>query len=132
MADFSGSPTSGDAPLDVQFTDLTTNSPTSWSWTFGDGGTSTAQNPSYTYTAAGTYSSWAQVDADGNAVERDEKHINWDPISAEKQGYKHFMLKEIFEQPAVIERILEHRGRGAESVDPARPSRPPPETNRFI
>ena len=29
--------------------------PTSWSWTFGDGGTSTAQNPSHTYTAAGTY-----------------------------------------------------------------------------
>ena len=55
VADFSGTPTSGYAPLAVSFTDLSTNSPTSWSWTFGDGGTSTAQNPSHTYASAGTY-----------------------------------------------------------------------------
>ena len=55
VADFSGSPTSGDAPLDVQFTDLSTNGPTSWAWTFGDGGTSGAQNPSHQYTAVNTY-----------------------------------------------------------------------------
>jgi len=55
VANFSGSPTSGSAPLTVNFTDLSTGSITSWSWTFGDGGTSTAQNPSYQYTAAGTY-----------------------------------------------------------------------------
>jgi len=54
-AEFSGSPTSGDAPLTVQFTDLSTGSITGWSWTFGDGGTSTARNPAYTYTAAGAY-----------------------------------------------------------------------------
>ncbi len=53
-ADFSGSPVSGNAPLTVSFTDLSTNGPTSWSWDFGDGGTSTAQNPSHTY-SAGTY-----------------------------------------------------------------------------
>ena len=41
-------------------------------------------------------------DENGDPVEREEKHINWDPISAEKQGYKHFMLKEIHEQPARI------------------------------
>ena len=56
IADFSGSPTSGDAPLIASFSDLSTNSPTSWSWTFGDGGTSIAQNPDYTYTSAGVYS----------------------------------------------------------------------------
>ena len=55
VAAFSGTPTSGDYPLAVQFTDASTNLPTSWSWTFGDGGTSTAQNPGHTYTAAGTY-----------------------------------------------------------------------------
>jgi PKD repeat protein len=55
VADFSGTPTSGSAPLTVAFTDASTNSPTSWSWTFGDGGVSTAQNPSYTYTTPGTY-----------------------------------------------------------------------------
>ncbi len=54
-ADFSGSPTSGDAPLSVQFTDLSSGTPTSWSWDFGDGGSSTAQNPSHTYNSAGTY-----------------------------------------------------------------------------
>ncbi len=55
VADFSGSPTSGAAPLTVNFTDQSTNSPTSWSWDFGDGGTSTAQNPSHEYTSAGDY-----------------------------------------------------------------------------
>jgi len=56
VADFSGTPTSGDAPLTVSFTDLSANNPDSWSWDFGDGGTSTAQNPTYEYTTAGTYS----------------------------------------------------------------------------
>ncbi len=54
-ADFSGSPTSGDAPLTVNFTDLSTNNPASWSWDFGDGGSSSAQNPSYQYSSAGIY-----------------------------------------------------------------------------
>ncbi len=54
-ANFSGTPLSGTAPLTVNFTDQSTGSPTSWSWNFGDGGTSTAQNPSHAYTAAGTY-----------------------------------------------------------------------------
>ncbi|HEU4365733.1 MAG TPA: S8 family serine peptidase [Candidatus Krumholzibacteria bacterium] len=54
-ANFSGAPTSGTAPLAVTFSDLSTGSPTSWSWNFCDGGTSTAQNPSHTYTTAGTY-----------------------------------------------------------------------------
>jgi glucosamine--fructose-6-phosphate aminotransferase (isomerizing) len=48
-------------------------------------------------------------DADRKPVERETKHIHWDPVSAEKQGFKHFMLKEIFEQPARIVDTL--RGR---------------------
>jgi len=55
VAAFTGSPTSGVAPLTVIFTDSSTGSPTSWSWNFGDGGTSTSQNPSHTFTSAGTY-----------------------------------------------------------------------------
>ena len=55
VADFSGVPTTGVAPLTVAFSDFTTGSVTSWSWTFGDGGTSTDQDPSYTYVTPGTY-----------------------------------------------------------------------------
>ena len=46
-------------------------------------------------------------DFDGNVVAREAQTINWDPVMAEKAGYKHFMLKEIHEQPwAVRETIL--------------------------
>ena len=55
VAEFSGSPTSGTVELNVSFTDLSTGSITSWSWDFGDLGTSTAQHPNHTYTTAGTY-----------------------------------------------------------------------------
>jgi len=54
VANFVGSPTSGNAPLTVHFTDRSTNSPTIWSWAFGDGGTSIEQNPSHIYTNPGT------------------------------------------------------------------------------
>jgi len=53
--EFSASPTTGDAPLEVSFTDLSTGAITSWSWDFGDGGTSTEPNPTYTYNTAGVY-----------------------------------------------------------------------------
>ena len=42
------------------------------------------------------------TDFDGNPVHREVQHIRWDPIQAEKGGYKHFMLKEIFEQGRAI------------------------------
>jgi glucosamine--fructose-6-phosphate aminotransferase (isomerizing) len=42
------------------------------------------------------------TDLDGKTVRRQVQHILWDPIMAEKGGYKHFMLKEIFEQPRAI------------------------------
>ena len=46
---------------------------------------------------------------DGETVDRVTRHIDWSPVMAEKAGYKHFMLKEIFEQPRAIEDTL--RGR---------------------
>jgi PKD repeat protein len=52
---FAGTPTVGNHPMPVQFTDKTSNNPTSWSWNFGDGQTSTDQHPTHTYTAAGAY-----------------------------------------------------------------------------
>ena len=60
VADFSAAPVSGSAPLSVSFTDLSTGA-TGWSWTFGDGGSSTSQNPTHVYTSAGTYSVTLQV-----------------------------------------------------------------------
>src|SRR6202012_2438285 len=39
------------------------------------------------------------TDFDGKPVKRDVQHVTWDPIMAEKGGFKHFMLKEIYEQP---------------------------------
>jgi PKD repeat protein len=54
-ADFSSNVTSGTAPLSVQFTDQSTGSPTSYAWDFGDGTTSTEQNPKHTYKTSGTY-----------------------------------------------------------------------------
>ena len=41
-------------------------------------------------------------DFDGKPVERKVQHVTWDPIMAEKGGFKHFMLKEIYEQPRAI------------------------------
>ena len=55
VASFSGTPTSGIAPLTVAFTDRSTNTPTSWNWSFGDGSTSTLQNPSHIFTSVNNY-----------------------------------------------------------------------------
>jgi PKD repeat protein len=55
IAQFRAAPTTGTAPLHVAFTDLSTGNPTSWSWTFGDGATSTERHPEHVYTAPGTY-----------------------------------------------------------------------------
>jgi glucosamine--fructose-6-phosphate aminotransferase (isomerizing) len=42
------------------------------------------------------------VDADGHLIERAPRTIQWDPVSAEKGGFDHFMQKEIFEQPRAL------------------------------
>jgi len=82
VAAFTGSPTSGNKPLTVNFTDQSTNSPTSWSWTFGDGGTSTAQNPSHVYNNAGTYTvSLTASNAGGSDAETKTNYITaTDPL----------------------------------------------------
>jgi len=53
--DFAATPTSGDAPVTIQFTDQSIGDISSWLWFFGDGQTSTEQNPSHTYTGDGVY-----------------------------------------------------------------------------
>ncbi|PWR71960.1 PKD domain-containing protein [Methanospirillum lacunae] len=55
IADFSGTPTSGIAPLTVQFSDRSIGGPIMWAWDFGDGGTDMVANPSHVYRNPGTY-----------------------------------------------------------------------------
>ena len=54
-AAFSGTPLSGCSPITVTFTDQSSGSPTSWLWDFGNGNTSTLQNPIAAYPTPGTY-----------------------------------------------------------------------------
>ncbi len=49
------------------------------------------------------------TDLEGNRVERAVQRLNWDPVQIEKGGYKHFMLKEIHEQPQALQDTLAAR-----------------------
>jgi glucosamine--fructose-6-phosphate aminotransferase (isomerizing) len=49
------------------------------------------------------------TDFEGNAVEPHTQRITWDPIMAEKGGFKHFMLKEIYEQPRAVRDTVQGR-----------------------
>lgn len=55
ISNFNATPVAGCSPLIVSFQDLSTGNPTSWLWNFGNGNTSTLQNPSATYFTPGTY-----------------------------------------------------------------------------
>ena len=67
VANFSGTPTTGTAPLEVSFTDSSTGEIESWSWSFGDGGTSTEQNLTYTYDDPGDYTVTLEVTGPGGS-----------------------------------------------------------------
>ena len=76
LAGYSASPTTVTAGQNVQFTDQSTNTPTSWSWNFGDGGTSTLQNPSHIYSSAGNYSvSLTAINSFGSDLESKSNYI---------------------------------------------------------
>jgi glucosamine--fructose-6-phosphate aminotransferase (isomerizing) len=49
------------------------------------------------------------TDFDGNSVQPTQQRITWDPIMAEKGGFKHFMLKEIYEQPRAVRDTVQGR-----------------------
>lgn len=71
-ADFTGTPTSGYAPLDVEFNDLSTGDPTAWNWSFGDGSwfnttASGERNVTHTYTGEGNYTVSLTVFNDGGS-----------------------------------------------------------------
>ncbi len=75
-ADFSASPIKGTVPLRVYFTDLSTSTPESWLWDFGDGEISTERNPEHMYTDTGTYTVSLSVKNDrGTAYKRKDALI---------------------------------------------------------
>lgn len=77
VANFSADVTSGTAPLSVSFTDLSNNTPTSWLWDFGDGSNSTSQNPTHSYTVAGSYNvTLNATNAAGSNVSTQTTYIN--------------------------------------------------------
>lgn len=49
------------------------------------------------------------LDFDGKSLNKKVEHISWSPLMVEKRGFKHFMLKEIFEQPQVVRDTLKGR-----------------------
>jgi PKD repeat protein len=74
-------PWAGPAPLDVDFLDVSVTTPTgpitAWDWDFGDGGSSTEQNPSHQYPEVGTYTVTLTVDtASGSDTETKEHYIH--------------------------------------------------------
>jgi hypothetical protein len=75
MANFNGSITSGQWPVKVNFTDLSTGMPTTWRWDFGDGNSSIEQNPDHTYNNAGLFTVKLQV-CNGNICDTTVK-INY-------------------------------------------------------
>ena len=78
VAAFSASPTSGNTPLKVKFTDKSTGTPTAWKWNFGDGSALvTEYNPTHTYSKPGTYTVKETVsNAAGKDTEIKTNYIN--------------------------------------------------------
>lgn len=79
--DFDVDRTFGNSPLPVRFTDKTSGSPGSWSWDFGDGNTSTLQNPNHTYYGEKRYTVSLTTDGDGSKkqVKNDLIHVTEGP-----------------------------------------------------
>jgi len=88
VPDFSANHTYGPVDLTVQFTDMSTNTPTAWAWDFGDGITSSDQNPVHTYTSNGIYNvSLAATNANGTTIVVKNSYIQVVPLIGGDKGY---------------------------------------------
>jgi PKD repeat protein len=97
VAAFSGAPTTGAAPLTVQFTDESTGTPTSWDWDFGDTNTSTDQHPEHEYTAPGSYDVELEVTNAGGSD--DELKAGYITVTAPELGIEGFSVA--FDDPTL-------------------------------
>ena len=97
VADFSGTPTSGTAPLTVQFTDQSTGGATSWEWDFDNNGMvdSTNRFPSHQYTAAGTYT--VKLTAINDAGSDEEVKTDYITVTGSGQIVQHVYAFPIFD-----------------------------------
>jgi len=87
-ADFVASAVEGVSPFSVTFSDLSTGSPTSWSWSFGDGGTASTQNPTHVYNTPGVYTvSLTVVGPSGADTETKAGYILVKPVVADFIGF---------------------------------------------
>lgn len=71
FAHFTASPTAGEVPLEVKFSDFSTGDISSWEWNFDDGNTSDEQSPTYTFVSTGKYSVELTVHPGGSVYSKD-------------------------------------------------------------
>jgi len=114
VPDFVASPTTGYAPLDVQFTDLSTDKPTAWRWDFGDGGSSTEQNPVHRYMTPGTYTVCLEASNQfGSAATCKDNLIK--VTEAPPAPAEFFGSITVDGSPACIGAVVEARGNGVDT-----------------
>ena len=88
VANFTANETTGILPLTLQFTDISTNDPTSWAWDFGEGNTSSDQNPVHIYTSYGIYNvSLTATNAAGEDTMIKNEYIQIIPMVGGDIGY---------------------------------------------
>lgn len=115
VVNFAASSTTGCFPLTVQFTDLTTatnSTITEWLWDFGDGTTSTQQNPSHTYTALGNYNVSLKVKTN-NGCENTLTRLNYIRINSGVTAAFNFTAPNSCRPPTVITFFNQSTGTGA-------------------
>lgn len=84
VAAFSADNTTVEEGASIQFTDESTGEPTEWSWDFGDGNTSTVQNPSHTYSSEGVYT--VELTAENEYGSDTETKTNYIEVSSSGPG----------------------------------------------
>ena len=103
VANFSGTPTLGTAPLEVSFTDSSTGDVESWAWSFGDGGSSTNQNPTHIYDEFDTYTVSLEVTGPGGS-------------DTERSG---MIILRVTAMPVEYDLTVEITGEGSVTLDPS-------------
>ena len=105
-AAFTPDKTSGVFPLTISFNDRSTGSPSTWSWDFGDGTTSTDQSPSHTYTAAGKYNVSLSISDGTNSDSTTKNEIVW--ATAEQDILWKKVLKQILISGQMVDVMYMH------------------------